>query len=320
MDAFLAENGMDDRAKRSRLADSLEQLLARQATKAAEDTRKSLDEVHGRNMDALLTKCAAKAVQEAASQWEDRCKQTEEKMEQTEKELKKMVLDLKQDITEMKNGSAASGSSTRVSAGQPATVTTRPPFCPCKLEVKGWVKNWEMRDDQMVTKAEALEWWRNMVTALPDDVQPLVDMDKLEQMNNRLMLAKLLVPVKGGQAECWKLRNAVTKIIKEDDINVCTMLGGVEPRVNVELPPWKRPLIAAGGKLMGWLERKKEVRELRVEWGPPVVIWHKPAGADRPTRIAELADVEKGWKVQETNLSNIAGGTTAAELLEAMRG
>ena len=95
-------------------------------------------------------------------------------------------------------------------------------------------------------------------------------------------------------------------------------MGGIEPKVNVELPPWKKPLIAAGGKLMGWLERKKNVENLRVDWGPPVVIWYAEGDA-RPRRIAELSDPAKGWKVQESTLMEIADGTTGAELLEAMR-
>jgi len=119
--------------------------------------------------------------------------------------------------------------------------------------------------------------------------------------------------------ECWKLRDAITKIIKEGGIQTSTTLGGVDPKVDVEVPPWKRPLNAAAGRLIGWLERKKDVQNLHVEWGPPAVIWHKTADAVRPTRIAEMTDVEKGWKVQESSLMKISEGTTAAELLKAMR-
>ena len=61
---------------------------------------------------------------------------------------------------------------------------------------------------------------------------------------------------------------------------------------------------------MGYLEGKGVRREhLKIEWGPPIRIYHKPAPETFPKLIASFSD-EK-WSVTESNFAGIGAGTEA---------
>ena len=237
MDTWLESEGVGEDHKRRKMMETIEQMMARQASIAIQQSQG--------NMEELMAKCASTAVEAAHRKWSQEMEVTTKaiedkmdiKLQQSEEKLMNMISNL------AKANSAAGSVATTTSPSSRGT-GIRPAFQPSRVELKGWVTDWDKRDEQMVMKAEAMETWSRICTFLPEEVRACIDDDMTLQLNNRMLLAKIVIAVKGGNKECWDLKKSISEVVMEQGI----VMNRQNIKSQVELPPWKRPLVAQGGK------------------------------------------------------------------------
>ena len=72
------------------------------------------------------------------------------------------------------------------------------------------------------------------------------------------------------------------------------------PRVVIEVPPCKKPSMAAGGKALSVFE-KFGFKDLKADWNPPVKIYSLPLGSeDRPVLLGVFDDSK--WRPKGANM------------------
>ncbi len=82
----------------------------------------------------------------------------------------------------------------------PSVSGPNPQFMPTKVEIKGFITSWSDRETQGVTKMEAMTWIANLMTKLPEDVRPLVDIRGTERLNAGFGNTKIQVKVTEGES------------------------------------------------------------------------------------------------------------------------
>ena len=127
------------------------------------------------------------------------------------------------------------------------------------------------------------------------------------------MFYKVELKIDGGREACWIVKEALGNLFEKVDFR---FRGENPPRVVLESSPEMQPVIAAGFRMLGFLERQG-IQNLKPEWGRTLSIY-QAMPAQRPIFLADFS-IAKGWSIQEGNLGLVKPGLTAATVLAAVR-
>ena len=179
------------------------------------------------------------------------------------------------------------------------------------VELKGWVKDWDMKDEQGITGEEAMGTIEKLIDKMGEQGN-MIDKQATISMNNRAILTKLIIKAKEG-TNVYNMRSAIKRVIDENELKV----NGCVPRVVVEAAPHKRPMMRAGGRVYGLIQKKGvDMDEIKWEWNPFRVFVVK-RGA-RPALMCTWTEYE-GYKVYPEVLNLILPSMTPEQFTAALK-
>ena len=131
-------------------------------------------------------------------------------------------------------------------------------------------------------------------------------------LGGRVIVTKIEFKIIGDRQACVTVKEALQTLFQNQDFHIRSK----KPLAVVEVSPEMKPVIAQGGRMLGYLERKGLVH-LKPEWGFNLRIYYAPKD-ERPSLLAEYCE-KNGWSIQEGNLSRAMPGLTAADALAAVQ-
>ena len=176
----------------------------------------------------------------------------------------------------------------------------QPNFVPTRIDIKGFCA-FDERDSKGLTRAEVTSYIERLRREVGDGWGAKVDMDATMAMNSRVMHGMIAIKVNTdalGKSQCYVLRKLIVDAFAKNPTDL--EINSVIPRVVIEVPPWKKPMMAAGGKALSVFE-KFGFKNLKADWNPPVKIYSVPPGnEDRPVLLGIFDDSK--WRLKEGNM------------------
>jgi len=162
-------------------------------------------------------------------------------------------------------------------------------FQPGKVEIKGWVGDWDKRYNQGLTRPEATQCINTLIRQLDEKTKELIDQNKtMKGLEGRSIFFKIEVHVIGGKEACFVVKEKFDELVKLPT----NYVNGVELKCKNEVSPAMRPVVVAGAKILKFLE-SKGVTHLTPEWGLTLrIVWAPPDR--RPVLLGEFSQ-QKGW-------------------------
>ena len=280
----------------------------------------------GSNLEETINRAAESAATKAAQAsdmaWETRMGSIMQKIEEKqdakianlEAKLMKELEELKLRHSALEKEAAAWSSEAGSVAGSARSALTSPPMgvtgtntkqehSPKKVDIKGFVPNWDKREEQGLTQPEATRWLTNVHNKLSQEVRELIDLEGSKAMNARVINTILSYKIKyEGQVPAMVRDRALTikrAIDKTLDEEVDLHINSIRPRVVVQAPEWKQVTIKAGARALSILQ-KLGVINLKPQWTTPMKVYQETAG-QRPMLLLEYSE-KTGWSLHEGNL------------------
>ena len=173
-------------------------------------------------------------------------------------------------------------------------------FVPTRIDIKGFC-GFDERDSKGLTRAEVTSYIDRLRREVGAVWNTKVDMDATMAMNSRVMHGMIAIKVNTdmlGKSQCYVLRKLIVEAFAKNPTDL--EINSVLPRVVIEVPPWKKPMMAAGGKALSVFE-KFGFKDLKADWNPPVKIYSLPPGSeDRPVLLGVFDDSK--WRLKEANM------------------
>ena len=190
-------------------------------------------------------------------------------------------------------------------------------------ELKGWVVRWEeramqgLKDRETARLIAAVE--RTLSADLTREHDTLVDWERTKRSANRLSTTSIrfwLVQSPDMRESAYTLKRALESCIADPE--VAEVLAGRRCRVGLEIDPRRRPMFAAGGKALGWLERQGVADDkFKREWNLFAVYAAKPdVGA---TPALGWSETPRDYWVSEEGLQILLPSMSGAEALTQLR-
>ena len=187
-------------------------------------------------------------------------------------------------------------------------------FRPTKVELKGWVTNWEKRYEEGLTKPEAVSCLDHLFAQLDEETKTLVDLvgTKRGLEGKRAAFFKIEVAVTGGKEACFAVKEKFDALLESPT----NFVNGKKLQCKNEVSPPMKPVVSSVVKLLKFLEGRG-VGDLGVEWGlNSHVVW-QPSGG-RPVLLGEFSEVP-GWSLQAAGLEKASPGFIVTDTLAALR-
>lgn len=230
--------------------------------------------------------------------------------------LKAMAAELRVEIgavdKKVVGSSMASGASAVGSLSlnrRPGTMNPRDEGFVPRLEIKGFVKDWEQRHVQGYTTPESNRWLSDLYKLLPEQAVKMIDMEATSSLQNVPIITKIFIRTHGNQA--WALRAFVLKVLTDNKL--CHR--GETLKLAVEDPPSRIPLKAAMGLAKSVLIRRFNLTPdaVRGDYKLPegTIYWQDAARGIRQTRVLTWIE-ETGFAVHLEGCL-LAGITNSAE-------
>ena len=179
----------------------------------------------------------------------------------------------------------------------------QPNFVPTRIDIKGFCA-FDERDSRGLTRAEVTSYIERLRREVGEGWSTRVDMDATMAMNSRVMHGMIAIKVNTdvlGKSQCYVLRKLIVEAFAKNPTDL--EINSVLPRVVIEVPPWKKPMMAAGGKALSVFE-KFGFKNLKADWNPPVKIYSVPPGnEDRPVLLGIFDDSK--WRLREGNMRTL---------------
>lgn len=168
-----------------------------------------------------------------------------------------------------------------------------------------------MKDQQGITSEEAMDIIEKLVEKMGEQGN-MIDKHATISMNSRVILTKLIIKAKEG-TNVYSMRSAVKKVIDDGELKVNDCV----PRIVVEAAPYKRPMVRAGGRVYGLIQKKGvDVEEIKWEWNPfRVFVVRRGA---RPALVCTWT-AHEGYKVYPEVLSLILPSMTPEQFTAALK-
>jgi hypothetical protein len=299
LDSLLSD--VPDAAKRQKVSETVEDLLARLSVQSVNAALAANDEKWESRLSELTAAVDSKC---------------ETRINDSEARTKAIIDNLAQKVEQLKTSIANPPGTDPWSAYRPRgqhEMAQHSTFVPSQVDIKGWVKDWAKRSEQGLTNPEAMLYLHKLVTALPAQLQSHIDIEATKQANSgRVMLAKIEVKVKGGRDACKEVKRAFENLF----VDVGNHVKDTKPRCSVESSPAMKPVIAQGAKMLGALERDNGIQYLKPEWGLKLSIYQEKPG-EAPLFLADFS-VATGWAFNNENLAKAKPGLTGEMLKSAV--
>ena len=194
-------------------------------------------------------------------------------------------------------------------------------FTPSKIEIKRFVSNWDRRDTEGISKRELRRWVGTLRLQIGEQhpVAGMVDWDAIDEVNpdRFLVFTKICLKLKEGMGSMQAHEAKQTINEKIEDCDGSLSINGIKPKAVVESPAWKRPILSAGGKALGVLEREGFTCLSIPTWNFQLSVYHSPSDGSKALLIC-VYDGEK-WTVKSENIMKISQGKTAETILAALQ-
>ena len=182
-----------------------------------------------------------------------------------------------------------------------------------KIQVKGFV-DWEKRKEEAMTHIEATNWIKSIHEELDDEQKKKIDLVGTLRSMNRVFYHRLdIIVADGPSQDIWNLQKLL-KGITEDNPDTMN-INNKKPRFVVEPPPWKVPLLRAGGRMLSALSREGVPFEAtKTEWNYPLTIY-LIKDAERPRKICAYDAKTDTWQCDEETIKIISVHLTGEQLI-----
>lgn len=295
--------------KRSRAATTLSDLLEQVTDRAISKSDRPWDQ----RLPAIL-----KAQDE---KMDVNIKASEVRTEGITKRLEGEIKDMKEAINKFGSTSSAASMSPSHATGtgmSSASTTARwtrgEPFTPTRIEIKGFIPDWDKRDDSSLTKPEVTEWIANACGQLPPGVVNFLDLAATEKFSNRVLYTRIELRLKKdiNRQSAWEVKRGLDDLWMQGKCYI----KDIKPYAVVEASPEKKPYFQQGGKFLGIMEMKGILKtSLKPEWGPPLRIYN--ISCNRPVTVAQY-DI-KGWALYGGPLKELLPDMTVEEFMSLLK-
>ncbi|CAK0868691.1 unnamed protein product [Prorocentrum cordatum] len=238
-------------------------------------------------MTKLVDNAIKQAVDSSDTRWGAR-REVDAKIAESEQRTNVRFEDLMRRLTlvekenqELKEAASTAGSAMGVgggggggrSASGSRMTVGRQDFVARKVEVKGYITDWNKRNEQALTQMEMKTWVESLVVQVGDEAKAPIDVQATLNSGSRVLFT----------SGCY--------------------IRDIDPYVIVEPSPERRPYLQAGGRFLGYLEKHGVSKaNVKAEWGPPLRVYDI-RGA-RPAQLAKF-DTSTGWSLQQAELESL---------------
>ena len=242
--------------------------------------------------------------------------------------LRKLVMEHGQQIKDLQRARTNSPDSAASNATRASTATSTlsrarnldagARFRPTKLEVKGWVRDWDRLEQEGLLGEEVKTWIDKLEKALSPELRGGIDWESSSRVGGRVFYSKMFLQLSNstGSPNSHSLKSGILDCVQSSQE---LWINGSAPKIQLESPPWKKPFIEKGGRLFGALRRCGVHAEgLLTEWGPvQLKICAQGPEGSRPLPAATW-DEKRGWDFKEDGLRLLDEKLTAASLRDAI--
>ena len=148
-----------------------------------------------------------------------------------------------------------------------------------------------------------------------------VDKVAAQNFNDKPVLQKIVVKIRGGKCACWSVRDALTTDMNAGNFVICGHRG---LRATVEQSPARRPMIAAGAKCMNTLQKDFGLQAQLMHkpgWGRDFT-WYAVADAAgtalSPQKQLVIWREGLGYELNHDVLARVLPGASAADVEAAL--
>ena len=274
----------------------------------------------------LCLAASANVVQQSELSWEKRTEkflllakedttrqltESEGKWDTRFKALQAELAGFRTDVRSVTSTAAAS----TLGTSRSAVASTLLGWAPSFVEMKGWVVDWDSLEEQGLTVLETNTFVSRIFAGLTPDIASLIDKEHSTSLNSRVVSAKILLVVKGGKENCFKVRAAIGTLV--EGAAAILPRTGVRVKVSVEVEPHKRPMFSAAGKAIGALKKNgADIESMRWEWSPFKI--YRVVGGTRPQLVLRWTE-DEGYVIDPAALDLVLPGWTPARFTAAMR-
>ena len=99
----------------------------------------------------------------------------------------------------------------------------------CRLEVKGFVKDWKNKDDYLLIRDEVTDWLDNLKSSAGQDLLDGMDLQKtVDDLGNRPSYGKIYISTTGDLAAVKATSQALTTLVQNTPL---LEINGVVPKI-----------------------------------------------------------------------------------------
>ena len=283
-------------------------------------------------MEGMMGSIVDQAISKSDLRWEARCEEmmsrfmtkVDEKLAASDKrsdakfeEILKRLSLVEQENKELKSSVSSAGSVAGGGSGQSnySTTASERDFRPRKVEVKGYIEDWDKRHEQALTLEEVKAWLVKVSAELAEEAKMLIDPKATLETGSRVMFTRIEIRLikSASREDAWILKKGLDRVLATD----AGQIRGLNPYVVVEASPSKKPYLQAGGRFLGLLEKKGIKKpSVKAEWGPPLRIYD--TRTSKPALVAKF-DVSTGWAIQEAAFESLVPGTKVEDVMADLR-
>jgi len=124
-----------------------------------------------------------------------------------------------------------------------------------KIEIKGYIQDWKVWQDQAMSRDEARSWIERVVRYLPEEFKQNIDVKTSIALNNKPHVPILNLQTTGGRL--YETKEAISRELHREDLKV----NGVETKATVEAFEWQKPIRKAVAVGCGTIARTLDIPE-----------------------------------------------------------
>ena len=192
-----------------------------------------------------ISEAAEAAAEKVAAKFEQRFKNVETDVKSQGDRLQTLEDDVK--MLKSTGLPTPEGVLTQTSAG----TSVRTAFVPSGVELKGFIPDWEKRHETALTANDAKDYVKKLAAEIDPEKQYFDD-GRLAALSFRALNFSMFLKIPGGKDACYDVKHKIEAALAQ---STDLYINGKKPRVVVEPPPDKKPVLSAGGKFLGISER-----------------------------------------------------------------
>ena len=275
------------------------------------------------DLQALISSAISQTMEASDSRWDGRTKELVAKQdEKTDLKIAALKGDIVQEIEALKNQVAAfSETSSRLSASDVGAASSstagngpRKDFVPKLLKIKGFVTDWNRRQEQGMNQPDTRRHIKTILGYLEPEFKKLFDEEASLRTNNRVVATQVILRFKEGLPgeDAWAAKREIDRLLAEkSDLEVSRQ----KVRAVMEASPERQPILNQGGKAYSVLQRLGIKVKINSWTDPLEVYWIED---ETKPRLLATWTSKGGWSLQEGVLHQAVGEATSPATLMAL--